>query len=314
MKMKTLGIIMDPIESIHPEKDSTFALMLEAQYRDYKIYICQQQDLFLENGEVFAVMKEVSVRDDNHNNSHYFSVHKEITESLSVCDVVLMRKDPPVDMEYIYTTLLLDLAEKQGVRVINNPRALRDVNEKLFISWFPECCVPTLVTSSKDQFKAFLDINKDIILKPLNGMGGSSIFRIKEHDHNLNVIMETVTQNSTIRAMAQQYIPDVKHGDKRIIMMHGEPIPYAISRIAARGETRANLAAGGSWIKSELTDNDRWICEQVGPVLKSKGLLFAGLDVIGNYLTEINVTSPTCLREIDRGHNVNTSAYFFDEL
>lgn len=312
--MKTLGIIMDPIESIHPEKDSTFALMLEAQYREYKIYVFQQQDLFLENGEVFAVMKEISVKDQDDNNKNYFSVHREITDSLSLCDLVLMRKDPPVDMEYIYTTLLLELAEKQGVRVINNPQALRDVNEKLFISWFPECCVPTLVTSSKDQLKAFLEINKDVILKPLNGMGGTSIFRLKEHDHNLNVIIETVTQNNTIRAMAQQYIPEVKHGDKRIIMMHGEAIPYSINRLAARGETRANLAAGGSWIKSELTDHDRWICDRVGPVLKSKGLLFVGLDIIGDYLTEINVTSPTCLRQIDKGHNVNTSAYFFDGL
>lgn len=312
MKTKTIGIIMDPIESIHPEKDSTFALMLEAQQRDYKIVICQQQDLFLQDGEVFAMMKEISVKDDV--NTDYFSVLKEMTISLSVCDIVLMRKDPPVDMEYIYTTLLLDLVEKQGVRVINKPQALRDVNEKLFISWFPDCCVPTLVTSSQNQLKTFLDSHKDIILKPLNGMGGTSIFRIKEQDYNLNVVLETVTQNNTIRAMAQRYIPEVKYGDKRIIMMHGEAIPYSINRLAAQGETRANLAAGGSWIKSELTDRDRWICAQVGPVLKSKGLLFVGLDIIGDYLTEINVTSPTCLRQIDKGHHVNSSAYFFDGL
>jgi glutathione synthase len=309
--MKNLAVVMDPIESIHPEKDSSLALMLEARHRGYRLYIISQQDLFVENGEVFAAMKEVTVKDDP---VSYFAVQSEISAPLSHCEIILMRKDPPVDMEYIYTTLLLELAEKQGVRVINKPQSLRDVNEKLFISWFPQCCVPTLVTSSMEQLKKFLAVHKDIILKPLNGMGGSSIFRVRENDANTNVIMETLTQNNQIRAMAQRYISEVKQGDKRIIMVHGEPIPYTISRMAAQGETRSNLAAGGSAVKSDFTDRDQWICAQVGPVLKAKGLSLAGLDIIGEYLTEINVTSPTCLRHIDKAHGINTSAYFFDGL
>jgi glutathione synthase len=311
LSIKTLGVVMDPIESIHPEKDSTFALMLEAQKRNIDVYYFEQKDLFSKDNEVFALMKKIKLIDRNQD---YYAIESEMIESLSLCDLVLMRKDPPVDMEYIYTTLLLELAEKQGVRVINKPQALRDVNEKLFTSWFPQCCVPSVVTSSKAQLQEFLNLHQDIILKPLDGMGGTSIFRIKDNDPNLNVIIETVTQNNTIFVMVQKYIPEIKNGDKRIIMVHGEPIPYPVSRVAKKGETRANLAAGGSAIQSEFTDRDRWICSQVSPILKVKGLSLVGLDIIGEYLTEINVTSPTCLRHIDKFYNINTSAYFFDGL
>lgn len=298
-----IGFLMDAVTDIEEETDSSIALIEEALSRNHDVFYFQQKDLFLQDNHVFGQITPLT---------KWFNPQTEITHNLNTLDMIFMRKDPPVDLEYLYTTLLLELLEKQGVKIINSPQALRDVNEKLFISWFPQCCVPTLVTRKPDQIKAFLDQHKDIILKPLDGMGGRGIFRVTEQEHNLNVVIETVTQYGNAWAMAQKYIPEVKQGDKRIIMMHGKPLPYAISRLAKPGEVRANLAAGGSYIPAEITKRDQWICDQVSPVLKQKNLRLVGLDIIGDYLTEINVTSPTCLREINSAFNINSAAYFFD--
>jgi len=300
-----IAFLMDSVDKIHPDKDTSIVLIEEALLRGQEIYYFEQKDLFLKNDQVFANVKKLN---------KWFNVQDEKTMNLADIEIIFMRKDPPVDAEYIYSTMLLELAEKQGVKVINSPQGLRDVNEKLFISWFPMCCAPTLVSQQKSQLKSFLKQHKDIILKPLDGMGGQGIFRVTENDHNTHVIIEFVTRNYTRWAMAQKYIPEVKFGDKRIVMMHGEPLPYAISRFAKPGETRANLAAGGSFKPAELSERDKWICSQVSPILKQKGLSFVGLDIIGDYLTEINVTSPTCLREINNAFNINSAAYFFDGL
>jgi glutathione synthase len=228
--------------------------------------------------------------------------------ALSELNVVLMRKDPPFDMEYIYSTYLLEQAQSAGVLIVNNPQSLRDANEKLFTAWFPECCPDTLVTRQDTLIRDFYQTHGDIILKPLDGMGGASIFRIKEQDPNLSVIIETLTEHGQKSVMAQRYIPDIVQGDKRILMIDGEPVPFALARIPAEGETRGNIAAGGRAEGRLLTENDRWICQQVGPKLREKGLIFVGLDVIGDYLTEINVTSPTCIRELDRQFGLNIAS------
>jgi glutathione synthase len=309
---KCIGLVLDPLGELHPRKDSSIVLMTEAQRRGHSIYCFEQQGLFVKDGEVFAPMLKINIR---HSSKKWFHVEETLIQNLDKCDIILMRKDPPVDMQYIYTTQLLEIAERKGVKVINKPQALRDVNEKLFISWFPECCVPALVTSSPAQLKEFLQKHNDVIIKPLNGMGGLHVFRVRNDDPNVNVIIEVVTENYKTRAMAQRYIPEVQRvGDKRIIMFHGEPLPYAITRMAKKGETRANLAAGGQYVKAEFTEHDRWICKQVGPTLKEKGLFFVGLDVIGDYLTEINVTSPTCLKQIDEVHGINSAAIFWDGM
>jgi glutathione synthase len=300
-----IAFLMDRVEKIHPKKDSSIVLMEEAFARKHEVYYFEQKDLFLKDEHVFASLKKLNV---------WFDIHSALTINLNELDVIFMRKDPPVDMEYIYSTMLLELLEKQGVKIINSPSGLRDVNEKLFISWFPGCCVPTVVSQQEDPLKAFVMQYKDIIIKPLNGMGGQGIFRVTENDYNINAMLETATQNYTRLVMVQKYISDIKFGDKRVILMHGEPLPYAISRLAKSGETRANLAAGGSCIPAELTERDKWICQQISPVLKQKRLSLVGIDIIGDYLTEINVTSPTCLRDINNAFNINSAAYFFDGL
>jgi glutathione synthase len=223
-----------------------------------------------------------------------------------------MRKDPPFDMDYIYTTYLLEKAEERGVLVVNRPASLRDCNEKLFTAWFPQCCTPTLVTSDRERILSFMDRHKDIILKPLDGMGGSSIFRVRQADPNANVIIETLTSHGRRLTMAQRFVPEISQGDKRILMVDGEPVPYALARIPKPGETRGNLAAGGTGQGLPLSDQDRWIALQVGPSLRQRGILFAGLDVIGDYLTEINITSPTCIRELDSQFGLNISAQLMD--
>lgn len=307
--MIKLGIVMDPIESIYTEKDTTFAMMLAAQHRGWKIHIMQQGDLWLENGEVWASTKVIEVRDDKDN---YFSVISEHISALADLDIVLMRKDPPFDLEYVYTTYLLELAEASGLKVINKPQSLRDANEKLFTAWFPQCMPAQLVTRKKTLLKRFIVDHEDVVLKPLHGMGGSSIFRLNKDDPNINVVIETLTDFETKFIMAQKYIPEITQGDKRIIMINGEPVPYALARIPQKGDIRGNLAAGGKGVGVELTDRDRWICQEVGSTLKEKGLLFVGLDVIGDYLTEINVTSPTCVREIDAHFGINIADQFLD--
>ncbi len=306
-----LGVVMDPIGSINRKKDSTLAMLLEAQARGWIIRYMEQRDLFLRDGQVFARQRALKVFDDT---SRWFEWGEETTGPLSGLDVILMRKDPPFNMEYVYTTYLLERAEDAGVLVVNQPRSLRDANEKLFTAWFPQCTPPTLVTRAAGRIRDFLVEHGDIILKPLGGMGGESVFRLRRGDPNTNVAIETLTADETRFAMAQRFIPEIAQGDKRILLIDGEPIPYALARVPAEGETRGNLAAGGTGVGVPLSERDRWICAQVGPTLRNKGLLFVGLDVIGDYLTEINVTSPTCIRELDRLYNLHISAKLMDAI
>ncbi len=300
-----IGIVMDPISAITIKKDSSFAMLLAAQAKGWSLYYMEQQDLFLDQGIVSAEMKPLRVFEDT---EKWYEVDESQTRPLADLDAILMRKDPPFDMEYIYSTYLLEQAQAAGVLIVNNPRSLRDANEKLYTAWFPQCCPPTIVTRQKHLIREFHQQHKDIILKPLDGMGGASIFRVKQNDPNLSVIIETLADHGKKSVMVQKFIPEIIEGDKRILMINGEPIPYALARIPAEGETRGNLAAGGRAEGRPLTERDRWICQQVGPTLRKKGLLFVGLDVIGNYLTEINVTSPTCIRELDTQFNLNIAA------
>jgi glutathione synthase len=309
--MTVLGVLMDPIRSINIKKDSTFAMLLEAQARGWPVRYMEQGDLFLRDGETFARHRALKVFDDA---TPWFELGQERTEPLAALDVVLMRKDPPFDMEYVYTTYLLERAEDAGALVVNKPRGLRDANEKLFTAWFPQCTPPTLVTREAARIRRFLAEHGDIILKPLGGMGGESVFRLRAGDPNINVVVETLTADETRFAMAQRFIPEIAQGDKRILLIDGEPVPYALARIPAPGETRGNLAAGGTGVGVPLSERDRWICTEVGPRLREKGLLFVGLDVIGDYLTEINVTSPTCIRELDRLYGLNISARLLDAI
>lgn len=302
---------MDPIESINVKKDTTFAMLLEAQKRGWTISYMQQHDLFLENGQAMTTMSQLQVQDKPQD---WFQLADEKVTELASLDVILMRKDPPFDLEYIYSTYLLELAENSGTKVINKPQSLRDANEKLFIANFPQCIAPTIVSAQASQLRRFAESQGDVIFKPLDGMGGASVFRASKNDPNLSVIIETLTKLGTQSIMGQRYLPEISAGDKRILMINGEPIPYALARIPAEGETRGNLAAGGTGKGLELTKRDRWICEQVGPTLKKKGLMFVGIDVIGDYLTEVNVTSPTCVRELDKIYNLNISATFFDAI
>jgi glutathione synthase len=306
-----LGVVMDPIGSINIKKDSTFAMLLEAQRRGWPISYMQQQDLFVEGGESFACMHPLQVHD---NREHWFDLGTPHTGSLTELDVIFMRKDPPFDMEYIFSTYVLELAEAKGTLIVNKPQALRDANEKMFTAWFEQCTPPTLVSRRQHKLREFLERHQDVILKPLDGMGGASIFRIRPGDPNVNVIMETLSHNESRSVMAQRFIPEIERGDKRILMIDGEPVPYALARIPPPGETRGNLAVGGRGEGVALSDRDRWICEQVGPALKKRGIVFAGLDVIGDYLTEINVTSPTCIRELDKLYGLNISAQLMDAI
>lgn len=307
----SLGVLMDPIDSIKIEKDSSFAMMLEAQRREYDLYYFQQGDLFLKDGQVFARMFPVSVKDDP---AAWYTLGEEITRPLHELSSVLMRKDPPFDMEYIYTTYLLELAEKQGCLIVNRPASIRSANEKLFTAMFPDCSPKTLVTRDMERIKAFQEELKHIVVKPLDGMGGSMIFQVREGDTNRNVILEAITQNGTQTVMAQEFLPDFKKGDKRILLINGTPFPHGLSRIPAEGEGRGNLAAGASSEGRDLTKRELEICAKVGPVLKEMGLMFVGLDVIGDYLTEINVTSPTCIRELDEIYSANISGLLMDEI
>lgn len=307
----SLGIVMDPIGSIKIYKDSSFAMLLAAQARGWRLFYMQQEDLYLQDGETRAAVRSLRVQ-DHADDWFELSVAEDIR--LADLDVVLMRKDPPMNMEFLYTTYLLELAETQGLLVVNKPSSLRDCNEKLFTAWFPDCCVPTLVSRDSTRFRGFLATHQDIILKPLDAMGGASIFRIRENDPNTSVILETLTDHSQRSAMAQRFIPEISAGDKRILMINGEAVPYALARIPAAGETRGNLAAGGRGEGVELSERDRWICRQVGPALQQRGLLFVGIDIIGDYLTEINVTSPTCIRELDKLYNLDIAGDLMNSI
>jgi len=310
-KQLKIGVVMDPIGAIKPTKDSTFAMLLAAQRRGWSLSYMELGDLMLRDGEPLGWMRHLSVRDDP---IDWYALQTDRLRPLSELDLILMRKDPPVDGEYLYATQMLELAEAAGTMVVNKPQALRDANEKLYTAWFPQCTPPTLVTRSAAEIRNFLAGQGDIILKPLHGMGGHAVFRLHSSDHNIAVVIETLTQLGSRYVMAQRYLPEIRDGDKRILMIDGEPVPYALARVPAPGETRGNLAAGGSGVGVPLGERDRWICAQVGPALREKGLLFVGLDVIGDYLTEINVTSPTCIRELDALYGLDIAGQFLDCL
>ncbi len=308
-----LGIVMDPIGSINLKKDSSLAMLLEAQQRGWELYYMQPSDLSLTQNRTWARTRKLSLASDpEHADADWHQLAAAENQPLAELDVVLMRKDPPFDMDYIFSTYLLELAEAEGLLVVNRAQSLRDANEKLFTAYFPQCCAPTLVSSQAEPLRAFLAEHGDIILKPLDGMGGASIFRLQQDSPNIGVIIETMTHHGHRLTMAQKFLPQISEGDKRILLIDGEPVPYALARIPQHGETRANLAAGGLGTGVELSERDRWICAQVAPKLKEKGLLFVGLDVIGDYLTEINVTSPTCIRELDHLYQLNISATLMD--
>jgi len=306
-----LGVVMDPIEAINPRKDSTLAMLLAAQSRGWQLHYMEQADIFIRDGKAFAHTKRVTVDRDVESWYEFTSAQ---TIPLADLDTILMRKDPPFDMQFIHTTYLLELAEAQGVLVVNKPQSLRDANEKLYTAWFPQCCPATLVSSDMKQLRAFFEEHGDIIIKPLEGMGGMSIFRLKQGDPNVSVALELLTAHGHQYIMAQRFIPEITQGDKRILLIDGEPVPYALARIPAAGETRGNLAAGGHGEGVALTERDYWICEQVKATLQAKGLIFVGLDVIGDYLTEINVTSPTCIRELDAQFNLDIGAQLIDAI
>ncbi len=307
-----IGVVMDPIQNIKPYKDTTLAMLLEAQDRGWSIHYLEMGDLSVRDGIAYGNSRSLSVQDDT---EQWYSFNGNAQDNpLSDLDVILMRKDPPFDTEFIYATYALELAERAGTLVTNKPSSLRDANEKYFAQYFPQCCAPTMISSDMAQLRRFYDEYEDVILKPLDGMGGASIFRIRPDDANVSVILETLTAHGSRYAMAQRFVPEISAGDKRILMIDGKPFPYALARIPAKGETRGNLAAGGRGEGVDLSDRDHWICDQVGPALREKGLLFVGLDVIGDYLTEINVTSPTCVRELDAIYDANIAGLFMDAI
>jgi glutathione synthase len=304
-----LGVVMDPIADINYKKDTTLAMLWAAQARDWHLYYMEQGDLYLTDGEARAGMAPMTVFRDP---EAWYHLDEVEDRPLSDLDVILMRKDPPFDNEYVYTTYLLEDAERRGTLVVNRCQGLRDCNEKVFATQFPQCCPPVLVASDMARLKAFHKTHGDVIFKPLDGMGGTAIFRARGDDPNVSVILETLTAHGTQTIMAQRYIPEIVDGDKRILVVGGEPVPYCLARVPLAGETRGNLAAGGSGRAQPLSDRDRWIAQQVAPTLKARGFLFAGLDVIGDYLTEINVTSPTCIREIDAGYDLDIAGQLMD--
>ena len=306
-----LGVIMDPIGSITIKKDSTFAMMLAAQRRGWRLWYMELSDLFVLDNRTQARMRSLEVQDDA---SSWYRFTGEDTRPLDTLDAVLMRKDPPFDMEYIFATYLLEQAQRDGTWVINDPRSLRDANEKIFTLTFPQCTPPTLITRRLADIRAFHAAHTDIILKPLDAMGGASVFRVRPDDPNLSVIVESLTDRGRRFCMAQRFVPEIRDGDKRVLMIDGAPVPYCLARIPAPGETRGNLAAGASSEGRPLTERDRWIADQVGPELKARGIVFAGLDVIGDYLTEVNITSPTCIRELDAQFGLDIAGGLMDVI
>lgn len=304
-----LGVVMDPIANISYKKDTTMAMLWAAQDRGWELFYMEQGDLYLEQGTARARMAPLTAHRDP---ECWFSMGEAQDGDLDQLDVILMRKDPPFDNEYIYSTYILEAAERKGTLIVNRCQSLRDCNEKVFATQFPQCCPPVLVSADMQRLKAFHLQHRDVIFKPLDGMGGSAIFRVKQGDPNISVILETLTNNGSQTIMAQQFIPQIEKGDKRILMINGEPAPYCLARIPLAGETRGNLAAGGTGKAQPLTERDQWIAAQIGPSLREKGLIFVGLDVIGDYLTEINVTSPTCIREIDAAYDLDIGSQLMD--
>lgn len=308
---RKLGIIMDPIGSIIPRKDSSLAMLLAAQARDWELFYMEAADLRLKDDHVQADARPLTVFDTA---TCWYATRTSRVINLDALDVILMRVDPPVDMEYIYTTALLDLVEAAGTLVVNRPSALRDFNEKLATAWFAECSPPQIVSRCVADFREFLDHHGDIIVKPLDRMGGGSIYRVRAGETNAGVIFEDLTANGNKLAVAQLFLPEIRNGDKRILLIDGEPVPYALARIPAPGENRGNLAAGGLGKGVALSSRDRWICDQVGPTLRELGILFAGIDVIGDWLTEINITSPTCIRELETLYDLDIAGQLLDAI
>jgi glutathione synthase len=306
-----LGVVMDPIETINFKKDSTLAMMIEAQQKGHEIFYMTPDALFINSGTAFALISKVEVRNDPAN---WFSLEDATRVKLSDLDAILMRQDPPFNSEYIYNTYVLEMASRQGVKIFNNPKSLRDCNEKVFATEFPQCCTKHLVTSNRELLKNFVEEYKDTVIKPLDGMGGASIFRIKDNDPNLSVILETITNHFSEKVMIQEYIPEILEGDKRILVINGKPMQAAIARIPAQGELRGNLAAGASAVAKSLSERDIWICNQVAPSLVEKGLLLVGLDIIGDYLTEVNVTSPTCFKEYKELCDIDVAQIFIESV
>ncbi|WP_076540516.1 glutathione synthase [Shewanella sp. UCD-KL21] len=309
--MIKLGIVMDPISDINIKKDSSFAMLMAAQARGYQLFYMEMNDLAMVNGQATATMRALTVEA---NSEKWFELGDSIDTPLADLDVILMRKDPPFDTEFIYATYMLERAEEQGTLIVNKPQSLRDANEKLFTAWFSEFTPETIVTRDEQRIRAFHQAKGDIILKPLDGMGGSSIFRVKKDDPNLGVIIETLTNEGQQYAMAQAFIPDITSGDKRILVVDGQPVPFSLARIPQKGETRGNLAAGGRGVAQPLSESDWHIANTIGPELKKRGLIFVGLDVIGDKLTEINVTSPTCIKEIEAAFDVDITGMLMDSI
>ena len=311
-KRPRLAVLMDPIGSINPAKDSTLAMMLAAQERGAELVYFEQRDLWVRDGRAMARLRPVTVRDDLHD---WYSLGEPTVTRLAEVDAVLMRKDPPFDTEYIYTTYLLERAEVEGALVVNHPQGLRDMNEKVYTAWFPECCAPTLITRDMRDMAAFMAEHGRVVCKPLYGMGGKSIFVLDAGDKNANVVFEVLTEYGQRYAIVQRYIPDiVQTGDARILLIDGEPVDYALARIPTPGDNRGNLAAGAKGIGRPLDERDRWLCSRIGPVMRERGMMFVGLDVIGGFVTEINVTSPTGIRELHKQFKIDIAGMLIDAI
>jgi len=308
---RRLGMVMDPIDSITPYKDSSLAMLLAAQKRGWELVYFRQQDLLVRDGVALGRGRRIRVFDDT---SRWFELGEAWQGRLEQLDTVFMRKDPPFDMEYIYTTYILQLAQNRGLLVVNAPASLRDINEKVYTAWFAHCTPPSLITRDHDAIKAFLTEQGKVVLKPLDGMGGRSIFVVADGEPNTNVILETLTNYGLRYILAQRYVPEITAGDKRILLIDGVPVDYALARIPAPGDPRGNLVMGAKGEGRPLTERDRWLCAEVGPVLRDKGVVFAGLDVIGDYLTEINVTSPTGIRELDKQFGIDIASMLLDAV
>ena len=306
-----IGIVMDPIASITPYKDSSLAMLLEAGRRGAEIHYMEQKDLSLVSGKALGQSTLLEVRDDN---DDWYALGESQSIELGDLDAILMRKDPPFDMEYVYTTYILDRAKLAGALIVNDPQALRDQTEKASTAWFPDITPPTLVTRSMSEMKAFLAEYGHVVAKPLDGMGGRSIFVIRQGDKNANVVFETLTDYGRQFAMAQVFIPEISAGDKRILLIEGEPVPYALARIPSDEDNRGNMVAGAAAVGQPMSERDHEICARVGPALKDAGVIFAGIDVIGDYLTEVNVTSPTGIRELDKQFDLNIAGLMFDAI
>ena len=314
LMVRRVAVVMDPISEINPKKDTTLTLLLAAKKRNYEIHYLELGGLSIRDGEALGKTRKIEVSDSTEHWYRFLSKSPYDLQPLASFDCLLMRKDPPFDMEFIYATYILERAKEEGLLVVNDPKAIRDSNEKLFTTWFPELCPPTIVTRDLLDLRNYLDEQRDIIVKPLDGMGGQSIFRVKKNEPNASVIFETLTSSGNCFCMAQRYLPEIKQGDKRVLVVDGNPIEYALARVPAAGELRGNLAAGGTGRVQKLSPEDYEICSKIGPTLKAKGLLFVGLDIIGTKLTEINVTSPTCAREIEREQNIDIGGKLFEAI